>query len=188
MGSFSNSSSVINEEDKNFYYATQWSLIRSRFRQHRLASISLIFLGLLYLFAIFSDFLVPYSSTQRFSKYNFSAPTSIHIYDSEAGFSSPFVYGQKKILDKKTFSWKYEPDLTKKVYIQFFTEGEEYSLFGIFKSNIHLFGIDEETPVFLFGSDRLGRDVFSRTIHGSQFEFLNWHFAWRSLWILRWLY
>ncbi|MGB1834686.1 MAG: ABC transporter permease, partial [bacterium] len=41
-------------------------------------------------------------------------------------------------------------------------------LFGIFKSNIHFFGIDEKTPVFLFGSDRLGRDVFSRTIHGSQ--------------------
>ena len=31
----------------------------------------------------------------------------------------------KKILDKKTFAWKYEPDLTKKIYIQFFTEGEE---------------------------------------------------------------
>ena len=103
MGNFPNSSSVINEENNNFYYATQWSLIRLRFRQHRLASISLIFLCLLYLFAIFSDFLVPYSSTQRFSKYNFSAPTSIHIYDSEACFSSPFVYGQKKYWTKKHF-------------------------------------------------------------------------------------
>ena len=161
-------SSMNDEQDKNFYYATQWSLIRSRFRQHRLALVSLFILALLYLFAIFSDFLAPYSSTQRFSKYNFAAPTSIHIYDPEEGLLRPFVYGQKKILDKKTFAWKYEPDLTKKIYIQFFTEGEEYSLFGIFKSKIHFFGIDEKTPVFLFGSDRLGRDVFSRTIHGSQ--------------------
>ena len=110
-------SPVDGEQDKNFYYATQWSLIRSRFRQHRLASISLIILVLLYLFAIFSDFLAPYSSTQRFSKYNFAAPTSIHIYDSEDGLSTPFVYEQKKILDiKSIFDIQYFSD-KKIVYI-----------------------------------------------------------------------
>ena len=161
-------SSASDEQDKNFYYATQWSLIRSRFLQHRLASFSLILLVFLYLIAAFSDFIAPYSSTQRFSKYNFSSPTSIHIYDSKEGLSRPFVYGQKKILDKKTFAWKYEPDTSKKIFISFFTEGEEYRLFGLINTNTHLFGIDDQIPVFLFGSDRLGRDVFSRTIHGSQ--------------------
>jgi peptide/nickel transport system permease protein len=50
-----------------------------------------------------------------------------------------------------------------------FVNGEEYSLFGIFTMNMRLIGAKHAgDPVYLFGTDRLGRDVLSRTIYGTR--------------------
>src|SRR5690606_752102 len=46
-------------------------------------------------------------------------------------------------------------------------EGDPYKLWGLFDSNIHLFGVEEGTA-FLFGTDSMGRDVLSRTIYGGR--------------------
>ena len=47
--------------------------------------------------------------------------------------------------------------------------GYSYKLFGLFESDLHLFGTGVDgVPVHLFGTDSLGRDVFSRTLYGSQ--------------------
>ncbi len=166
--SVTNQKTNFGEKDKGYYYATQWELIKAKFIQHKLAKYSLFLLVILYLSAIFSDFLAPYSSTNRFSKYNLSAPSSIHIYDSEKGLQAPFVYGKQKKLDKKTFSWIYIEDKTTIIPINYFVRGNSYKIFWLFETDIHLFGIDNKTPIFLFGSDRLGRGIFSRTLHGAQ--------------------
>ena len=51
----------------------------------------------------------------------------------------------------------------------FFVRGGKYELFGFIPTSIHLFGTgDDNYPVFLFGADQFGRDVFSRLLYGSQ--------------------
>ena len=55
---------VPGEKEDKFYYATQWSLIWWRFKKHKLAMIASFGLALLYLIAVFADFVAPYSATQ----------------------------------------------------------------------------------------------------------------------------
>jgi peptide/nickel transport system permease protein len=60
--------------------------------------------------------------------------------------------------------------------IKLFTQGSTYKFWGLWETDIHLFGLDlqpdipeEEQPrVMLMGADRVGRDVFTMTVYGSR--------------------
>jgi peptide/nickel transport system permease protein len=58
---------------------------------------------------------------------------------------------------------------TDEIYkVKWFTKGPAYKLFGLIPTDRHLFGVEEGGFLFLFGSDSMGRDLFSRMILGSQ--------------------
>jgi peptide/nickel transport system permease protein len=148
-------------------YASQYRLMRYRFAKHKLAIMSLGVLGLLYTTAILADFFAPYEKNHRVSGAQFSAPTRVHIYEAGRGFTRPFVYGMKKVLDEKTFTYQTVPDTSKKHTIRFFTQGHPYRLMGIVPSSLRLFGV-EEGYVALFGTDQLGMDIFSQTLYAGR--------------------
>ena len=59
-------------------------------------------------------------------------------------------------------------DRAKVLPIDFFVNGEAYTSFGI-DSTRHLFGVrGGKLPIFLFGSDELGRDLFTRVLYGGR--------------------
>jgi peptide/nickel transport system permease protein len=148
------------------YSASQWRLIWVKFRDHKLAHIGLIILGVFYLSILFAPIIMPYDSWED-SKYIFSPPTKIHLFH-QGKLHRPFVYKQNIITDPESFSRFFETDRSTPYPIRFFTKGFEYRWLGFIKGNRHLFGIDNEVTINLLGTDMLGRDCFSRNIAGLQ--------------------
>lgn len=123
-------------------------------------------LAFLYLVALFAPFIAPYDP-QFMSKYSHLPPQGIHFLDSD-GFSCPSIYGLDKERDPDTYQMYYVEIPEDKYCLRLFVHGNEYKLFGFLPMDIHLFGVEGDHGVFLWGTDRLGRDLFSRCIWASQ--------------------
>ena len=141
-------------------------LVWRRFKKHKLGLISGVFLLLSYLMLPFAGFIAPYTAKERDADHLYAPPQSISFFH-EGEFIGPHVYKTTAIADLENFRWSYEKDTTAPVKLEFFCQGGEYRLLGFIKTTRHLFCAPDAT-VFLFGSDRLGRDVFSRILYGAQ--------------------
>ena len=149
---------------------SQWRLMWQRFRQNRLSVAGLIVVGVLYVTMVFfTGFIAPYYHDHKFDDYVFSPPTKLRFVDEDGDFHwRPFIYGRKTDLDFFTLTWVFTEDPTSIHPIYFFVRGDSYRLFGLIPTDIHLFGTLTGEPVFLLGTDRLGRDLLSRIIYGGQ--------------------
>ena len=147
--------------------ATPWQMIRWKFVRHRVAVFSLGVLVVFYLVALFAEFVAPYSPTHHDTDYMFMPPQTIRFVDKGQFQLRPFVYGMVGTLDPKTFKTTYVVDPTQKYPIYLFVKGDPYKLWGLIPGNVHLFGVQEGT-LFLFGTDKMGRDILSRIIYGGR--------------------
>ena len=149
---------------------SQWDLIRVRFRKHWMARFSLRVLGVFLVFIIFAEFLTPYSPFYYFENKVYVSPRAVRFFDQDGGFHlRPFMYAYQESIDDETWhrTWREIEQTTHPV--RFFVAGFEYRLLGVIPSRIHLFGLaDGAPPLFLFGSGKLGRDLFSRTIYATR--------------------
>ena len=151
---------------ERYYLASQWQLVWWKFRKHKMALVAGIVLAVMYFIAAFCEFLSPYLPGTRFPEYLYAPPQRVRLLASGAGFG-PHVYGLVRGRDPETFRRTFTIDTEQRFNVRFFVRAEEYRLWGLFQSDIHLFGSDEG-PVMLFGADRLGRDVFTRILYGAR--------------------
>jgi len=154
---------------EEYYTASQWKLMWRKLKKHILARISFIVLLILYLQALFAQFIASQGLTSYDSKYMNCPPTIIRWFDKKGKFHfRPFVYGLKVKRNPETLRKIYTINIEKKYPVRFFVRGEEYRFLGLIKTDLHLFGVDNPGKLFLFGTDSMGRDLFSRILLGSQ--------------------
>jgi len=157
------------EQDKGneIFYASKKRLMWLRFKQHKVALVSGILIFFFYFIAIFAHFFSVQDINTFSAKYTYVAPTEIHFVDKDGDFTRPYITNVTRKLNMETLEFEYTPG--EKTYpIRFFHRGYPYKFLGMFDANIHLIGVDEGAALFLMGSDKLGRDIFSKVVHGAR--------------------
>ncbi len=152
---------------EEFYRASQWRIMWWKFRRHRVAVVAAVVLALLYGSALITEFLAPYEVSSRNSSHIFAPPQSVHLFH-DGKFVGPFVYGFDMKLNLEKMKREFTPDLEKVQPLRFFCRGDEYGLWGLFEADLHLVCPAQDGTFFLMGTDRLGRDMFSRIIYGTR--------------------
>ena len=144
-----------------------WRSAWRKLRRNRAAVFGLVVLVVLHLASLFAGFLAPYRYDNAAHDVPFHPPmlSRLHVFDEQGGLQRPFVYGiAVEDVQLKT----YREDTSVRYPVRLFARGDEYYLFGLWRCDRHLFTVDQPGRLFLFGSDKVGQDLFSRLLYGAQ--------------------
>ncbi len=165
-----------------YFTASQMQLVWARFKTNRSAMIGGVVLISLVLMGLFAPFLSPYDPTiaGRDKSYQNGAPQIPKFWDQNGFSLRPFIYSYERHRSAKTnFRWVSKVNKDKRRYVELFAKGWDYHVINIeldmpgrafdisihaLKSNTHLFGVNEGF-IHIFGTDKPGKDIFSRTLH-----------------------
>ncbi len=142
-------------------------LLWHRFRRHRLAVFGLWALGIFYGLALFAEFIAPHDPNVRDLDHIYAPPQRIRIIHN-GRLHRPFVYGYTLTVDRETLTRTYEVDPAQIYTLRLFYRGDSYSFWGLWETSVHLFGVDDDAPLMLLGTDRMGRDLLSRVLYGTR--------------------
>ena len=157
------------DKEAKIFVASQWQLMWWRFRRHHMAMFSAAVVILIYLVAMFAEFLAPFNPGIPNARYLYAPPQPLYLWDSVEGRLNPHVYGMTSTVDSASSRRVFAINYDEKIPVRFFVQGEPYRLIGLIPGTLKLVGpVDFSKPVFLMGADRLGRDMLSRIIYGTR--------------------
>lgn len=162
-----NQTAAITPEQERYYLASQWKLMWWRFCDHRVAVASAIFLGICYFVALFVEFFAPYELNERNARAIYHPPQGVHLFHDGA-FVGPFTYGRDYALNMDTLKREYAVNHDIIHRLNFFCRSKPYRLAGVVPFDRKLICTADGSKIYLLGTDRLGRDMLSRILHGGR--------------------
>lgn len=125
------------------------------------------------LIAVFAEFIAPYDySAQTRGEPN--APHSkIRFVHNGTFHFRPFIYATEL---SDPLMQRYTENTAEPYPLTVFTRGDSYKFLGLFTTDVHLFGVENNDGsgprLRLLGTDAVGRDRFSRLIHAIRFSMI----------------
>ncbi|RII37903.1 ABC transporter permease [Pseudooceanicola sediminis] len=153
--------------DQGTAQATPGQIMWWRFRRHRLAFASGIFLCAIYASILICEVLAPYSLNRRNTDYIYAPPQAVHVI-RDGQLVWPYTYGREMTLDMENLRRIYRDDTDDVQPLRFFCRGDPYEFWNLIPADLHLICPAKGGELFLLGTDRLGRDVLSRMIYGAR--------------------
>lgn len=140
----------------------------NRFKRHKLALVGGAILAIFYLLALFADVMAPYGYASDNRNRAYAPPSKVYMVAPKGGLTAPYIFDVKESFDPVQRIYSFKEDRTKMYPVKFFVRGETYKMWGLFESNLHLFGVDKPARIYLLGADIQGRDIFSRLLFGAR--------------------
>lgn len=158
----------LTDDAEAFYLAPNWKLVWWRFKRHRLAVISAVIVILIGIVALFPDFFSTQDPNESKATGSFIPVQRLRLWD---GGPSLHVLGVEGARNPRTLRMEWQIDESQKIPLRFLAKAYEWKVLGLIPTDLHFIGLadpESDATFHLLGSDRLGRDQWSRLMHGTR--------------------
>ncbi len=160
---------ITSAAEERISVASNWKLVWWRFRKHKLALFSGVLLILFYVVVLFPDFFATMNPEATEARLAFIPPQRpVFVHEGRIGLWVPAVVGQRNPV---TLRMEWRVDEGRMLPIKLLGRGYRYKALGVIPTDVHLFAPVDDRPesrFFLLGTDRLGRDQWSRLMFGTR--------------------
>ncbi|MGH6921533.1 MAG: ABC transporter permease [Geminicoccaceae bacterium] len=148
--------------------APNWKLVWWRFKKHRLAVASGFVVIFIATIALFPGFFSTQDPNESNAMGSFIPVQRLHFWDDGPRL---FVYGVAGARNPRTLRMEWQIDENRKIPLRLFARGYPWQALWLIPTDLHLIGPSDpasDEAIHLLGTDRLGRDQWSRLMYGTQ--------------------